>query len=200
MRLSRVIALTLAVTTVTALTAFFSEADIGEKTQLPFEEIISGAKENDDEKPFALIKSGAFIDESELYVSAKSAILCTDDGTVLYGKQEDVPLPMASITKVMTAVVALEMSDDLSKVVKVPFEAVGIEGSSVYLKDGESVTLEMLIYSSMLESANDATTALAISLAGSQEEFVTQMNRKAKALGMESTSFANPHGLPAADC
>jgi D-alanyl-D-alanine carboxypeptidase len=90
----------------------------------------------------------------ELSVSAKSVILCTEGGLLLYEKQADVPLPMASITKVMTAIVALEelgvtetkKADELKKELKVDGRAVGVEGSSVYLKAGETVTYEMLLY------------------------------------------------------
>ena len=132
---------------------------------------------------------------NDISVSANSAILCTDDGTLLFEKNADVPLPMASITKVMSAIVALEMITDLSELVCVDNRAVGIEGSSVYLNAGEAVTYEMLLYSSLLESANDATTALAIAVSGSVEDFVLEMNRKAQQLSMSSTHFCNPHGL-----
>ncbi len=193
MKLLKTVALTLAVTT---LTAFSSEISFVTNAETEKNEI-NETENVVEEKLFAFTESRAFISETELSVSAKSAILCTDSGLVLYGKQENVPLPMASITKVMTAIVALERLDDLSVEITVPREAVGTEGSSVYLKNGESVTLEMLIYSAMLESANDATAALAIAVSGSQADFVAEMNKKAKELGMESTLFANPHGLPA---
>ena len=110
-------------------------------------------------------------------------------------KNADIPLPMASITKVMTVICALESIEDLSKEITVPDAAVGIEGSSVYLAKGEKVTYEMLIYSAMLESANDAVTALAICVSGSLEAFVSQMNEKAQYLSMTNTHFCNPHGL-----
>ncbi len=128
-------------------------------------------------------------------VSAGSALLCTADGLTVYEKNADIPLPMASITKVMSVICALEIIEDLKATVTVPDKAVGIEGSSVYLARGEQVTYEMLIYSSMLESANDATTALAILCGGSEEAFVGKMNEKAKSLSMTKTHFCNPHGL-----
>ena len=111
---------------------------------------------------------------AEINVSAKSAVLCTDSGMLLYEKQADVPLPMASITKVMTATVVLDTlnvretnkTDALKREINVDKKAVGIEGSSVYLKENERVTLEMLLYSLMLESANDAATAIAYALFG----------------------------------
>ena len=135
----------------------------------------------------------AFVTDVE--VSAKSALLCSSDGLLIYEKNADIPLPMASITKVMTVICALESIEDLSKVITVPDAAVGIEGSSVYLAKGEKVTYEMLIYSAMLESANDAVTALAICVSGSIEAFVSQMNEKAQYLSMTNTHFCNPHGL-----
>lgn len=128
-------------------------------------------------------------------VSARSAILCSGDGVLIYEKNADTPLPMASITKVMSVICALERINDLSSEVRVPKEAVGIEGSSVYLTDGEIVSVEMLVYSAMLESANDAVTALAIAVGGDCDSFVDIMNEKAKSLSMNSTNFKNPHGL-----
>lgn len=145
----------------------------------------------------AFAVNNALISTGSVGVSARSCILCTSDGMVLYEKQADVPLPMASITKVMSVIVALEKIEDVKKVVEVSPLAVGIEGSSVYLKPSEKVELEMLLYSAMLESANDATTALAIAVSGTEEEFVSEMNRKADELGMKSTEFKNPHGLSA---
>ena len=128
-------------------------------------------------------------------ISARSAVLCSSDGLLLYERNADVTLPMASITKVMSAIIAIEKSEDLKKEITVPDTAVGIEGSSVYLARGERVTLEMLLYSAMLESANDAVTALAVAVCGSEEAFVAAMNEKAASLSMNSTSFRNPHGL-----
>ncbi len=132
---------------------------------------------------------------SDVSVGAKSALLCTSDGLLIYEKNADVPLPMASITKLMTVICALEAINDVKAEVLVPDKAIGIEGSSVYLAKGERVTYEMLMYSAMLESANDATTALAILCGGSEESFVSKMNEKAKSLSMNNTHFCNPHGL-----
>ncbi len=140
-------------------------------------------------------ENAAILSHTSLSISAKSAILCTSDGLVIYEKNADIPLPMASITKLMTAVVALENISDIKEAVIVSDKAIGVEGSSVYLKNGEKVDHEMLLYSAMLESANDATLALAIAVAGSEEKFVSMMNEKASELGMEATVFKNPHGL-----
>ena len=113
MKLLKTVALTLAITT---LTAFSSEISFVTNTETEKNEI-NKTENVVEEKPFDFTDSRAFISETELSVSAKSAILCTDSGIVLYGKQENVPLPMASITKVMTAIVALESLWDTNIVV-----------------------------------------------------------------------------------
>ncbi len=128
-------------------------------------------------------------------VSAESAILIeAESGRVIYEKQSDKPLPMASTTKVMTALVALSLASPETVITVSPL-AVGIEGSSIYLTAGEKLTLEELLYALLLESANDAAAAIATGLCGSIEEFANEMNRKAEALGLKSTHFTNPHGL-----
>lgn len=133
-------------------------------------------------------------EKSPPQTSARAAILMDQYGQVLYAYNADAPLPMASTTKIMTALVALELSDP-QKCVMIPKEAAGIEGSSAYLIAGESMTIETLLYALMLESANDAAVAIAVCLSGSVDSFVEQMNRKAKELGLTQTHFANPHGL-----
>ncbi|MBE6588865.1 MAG: D-alanyl-D-alanine carboxypeptidase [Ruminococcaceae bacterium] len=132
---------------------------------------------------------------SSLSVSAQSAILIeAESGKVIYEKEANRALPMASTTKIMTALVALEeMSPDT--LVTVDGAAVGTEGSSVYLIEGEQLTLAQLLYALLLESANDAAVAIAIAVAGSVEEFAALMNERAKALGLTDTHFTNPHGL-----
>ncbi len=133
---------------------------------------------------------------AEPEISAASAIVMNAaDGTAVYERRAHERLPMASITKIMTAVAALENADPDTEVA-VPDEAVGIEGSSIYLKRGERFTLRELLYALMLESANDASVALAVAVAGSTDAFVRIMNEKAESLGMDGTHFANPNGLP----
>ncbi len=127
-------------------------------------------------------------------VSAASVVLIDGDGRILYEKEADVRRPMASTTKIMTALVAIE-AGDLEREVTVPKEAVGVEGSSVYLTAGEKITFLNLLYALMLESANDAAVAIALLTAGSVETFVERMNRKAETLGLADTHFCNPHGL-----
>lgn len=128
-------------------------------------------------------------------VSAHSAILIeTGSGDVIFEKNSHERLPMASTTKIMTALVALE-NGDIHKNVKVSADACGIEGSSIYLTEGEELTLEDLLYGVMLESANDAAAAVAYEISGSIEEFSVLMNKKAAELGLSDTHFTNPHGL-----
>ena len=132
-------------------------------------------------------------------VSAQSAILIDgQNGAVLFEKQADLRLPMASTTKIMTALVALE-NLSLDTVITVDPRAVGVEGSSVYLVAGEQLTLEQLLYALLLESANDAATAIAIGVAGSVEKFADLMNQTAADMGLENTRFQNPHGLDHAE-
>ena len=128
-------------------------------------------------------------------ISAESAVLIeAESGTIVGTKNADERMPMASTTKIMTALVAIEQGD-VSRTVAVSPAAVGVEGSSVYLYEGERLTLEDLIYAMMLESANDAATAIAIEVGGSVEGFANMMNERAAALGLTDTHFKNPHGL-----
>ena len=132
---------------------------------------------------------------SAVSLSAQSAILLeAQSGKILLDKNAHKVMSMASTTKIMTAVVAIE-SGDLEATVTVPKAAVGIEGSSIYLCEGEKLTLEDLLFALMLSSANDAATAIAIAVAGSEESFVAMMNKTADKIGLLSTHFDNPHGL-----
>ena len=109
-------------------------------------------------------------------------------------------LAMASTTKIMTALVTLENCDDLQTKVNVDDRAVGIEGTSIYLRKGEVLTVEELLYGLILPSGNDASMALAYFIGkGNLEDFVKLMNEKAENLGLKNTHFANPHGLDASD-
>lgn len=130
-------------------------------------------------------------------ISARKAILVDAvTGRVLYEKQADDRSLIASTTKIMTALVVCQQCNVLDRV-RIPAEAVGIEGSSMYLKEGEILTVQELLYGLMLHSGNDAAVALAIYCAGTVEGFVELMNDKARALGLEDTHFANPNGLDA---
>ena len=137
------------------------------------------------------------VSADDINVSAHAAALIdADSGRILWAKNADEQMTMASTTKIMTALVAIENSDIKDEVV-IPAKAVGVEGSSVCLKEGEILTLEELLYAMLLESANDAAAAIAIHVGGSIEDFALMMNERAAQMGLESTSFVNPHGLDA---
>ena len=128
-------------------------------------------------------------------LSAKNAILMDGDtGRVLYEKNADTRVLIASTTKIMTGLIICEQVNVLDRV-KIPKEAVGVEGSSMYLKEGEILTVQELLYGLMLQSGNDAAVALAIYCSGTVEGFVGLMNDKAHRLELWDTHFENPHGL-----
>ena len=128
-------------------------------------------------------------------VSARSSVLYEPvSGTFILEKDANTRLPMASTTKIMTALLAIERLD-LDEVVTVPAEATGIEGSSVYLKENDELTVRDLVYSVLLQSANDAATAIALIVSGDVKSFADEMNARAKEIGLCDTNFENPHGL-----
>ena len=128
-------------------------------------------------------------------LSARAAVLYEPEtGTFLYSKNASARMPMASTTKIMTALVAAENSA-LSETVVIPPEAEGVEGSSAYLKAGEEFTMEELLYALLLRSANDAAVAIACHISSSVEAFAEAMNERAFSLGLTDTHFTNPHGL-----
>ncbi len=131
-------------------------------------------------------------------VSAQAAIVTElVSGRVLYSKNAETRLPMASTTKIMTALVALEeKGDKIDEVFEISDAAAGVEGSSMYLEKGEKMTLRELLYGLMLSSGNDAAVAVSEAVAGSVDAFVDLMNDKAKEIGLKNTAFANPNGLP----
>lgn len=133
--------------------------------------------------------------EASFDVSAASAVLIEQNsGRILYEKDAFTKRRIASITKIMTAILAIE-SGKLDQYVKVSEQAVRAEGSSVYLKPGEKIKLEDLVYGLMLRSGNDTAVAIAEYVGGSVDGFAFLMNQKAKEIGMLNTHFANPHGL-----
>ncbi len=128
-------------------------------------------------------------------VSAHRAVLMDQEtGRVLYEKGAHEKSRIASITKIMTAILAIE-SGKMGENVKVSENAVGTEGSSIYLQPGEKIKLEDLVYGLMLRSGNDAAVAIAEHVGGSLDGFVYLMNQKAEEIGMKNSHFANPHGL-----
>ena len=128
--------------------------------------------------------------------SARSAIVMTSKGRIMYEKNADAQALIASTTKLMTAIVTLENAK-LNELVDITYECCNIEGSSMYLKAGERYTVKELLLGLLLVSGNDAAQALALHVAGSVENFTKLMNAKAAELGMEDSSFENPHGLDA---
>lgn len=135
---------------------------------------------------------------SGISTSAECVVLMEQEsGRVLYAENENSEELIASITKLLTALVAVESGKDLSEVVAIGPESCNVEGSSLYLTTETEITLEALLYGMLLHSGNDAATAIAAHCAGSVEAFVEQMNLKAQELGMEHSAFANPHGLNA---
>ncbi|WP_046173755.1 D-alanyl-D-alanine carboxypeptidase family protein [Domibacillus indicus] len=133
--------------------------------------------------------------KAEPSLSAQQAVLMEmESGRVLAQKDAHARRPIASITKIMTALLAVE-SGRLNETAAVSDRARQIEGSSLYLEKGDKLTLEELVYGLMLRSGNDAAIAISEQVAGSTEKFAVLMNERAKKLGMRNTSFMNPHGL-----
>jgi D-alanyl-D-alanine carboxypeptidase (penicillin-binding protein 5/6) len=130
-------------------------------------------------------------------LAASAAVLMDyTTGEILFAKNSDERRPLASTTKIMTAIVALERGD-LRQKITVGANAEGTEGSSIWLKAGEVHELNDLLYGVLLSSGNDASVAVAEALAGSEQKFAAWMTAKAHALGAESTRFENCNGLPA---
>ena len=145
----------------------------------------------------AVTAAALFTPQPACAVSAEKYILLdAHTGRVLESRNADSRSLIASTTKIMTALVVCRQCNVLSRV-RIPGEAVGIEGSSMYLKEGEVLTVQELLYGLMLRSGNDAAVALAIYCGGSVEGFVQLMNDQARRLGLEDTHFVNPHGLDA---
>jgi serine-type D-Ala-D-Ala carboxypeptidase (penicillin-binding protein 5/6) len=122
------------------------------------------------------------------------AVIDAKTGRLLFGENPHERLPIASLTKVWTALIAIEQNN-MKDVVTVSDKAASSEGSSIYLKGGDEVEIEKLLYGLMLRSGNDAANALSEHTAGSVEEFVDMMNEKAVFSGLENTVFTNPSGL-----
>ena len=128
-------------------------------------------------------------------ISAQKAILLdASTGRTLYEKDADSRSLIASTTKIMAALIVCEQCNVLDRV-RIPKEAVGIEGSSMYLREGEVLTVQELLYGLMLHSGNDAAVALAIYCGGTVSDFAELMNDKARRLGLTGTHFENPNGL-----
>lgn len=144
----------------------------------------------------ALLFLPAAARSQEIGTSAKAAVIIDQDsGRVLLEHNAATPLPMASTTKVMTALLAIERGN-LSDPVTCSRNAFGVPGTSIYLSLGETLTLEDMLYGLMMQSGNDAATAIAEHIGGTVDDFCRMMTERAAALGCENTVFLTPHGLP----
>lgn len=131
---------------------------------------------------------------SNAYSKAEIAMELSTE-TVLSESNADEKLPMASTTKILTAIIIIE-DCNLDEVIKIPSAAVGAEGSSIYLKKDEEIDIRDLLYGLMLRSGNDSAAALAIHHSGSIDKFANVMNERAKLMGAQNSNFKNPSGLP----
>ena len=130
--------------------------------------------------------------------SARGCIVIeTTTGRKLFAQNENKKMPMASTTKIMTAITAIENCNDLDEKFEISAKAVGVPGTSLYLRKGDVYSTRDLLYALMLISGNDASVAIAEHVAGSTSEFVTLMNDLSKKIGAKNTHFANTHGLDA---
>lgn len=146
---------------------------------------------------FAMPKSVKCSAITDTGINAKSAVVIeANSKRVLLEKNSEQKLPMASTTKIMTALVALENTENLDEIFATDNRAVGLEGTSIYLKKDEHLSMRHLLYGLMLASGNDASLAIAYKVGdGSLEKFIGLMNNKAIELGLHNTHFDNPHGL-----
>lgn len=133
--------------------------------------------------------------ENELTSARAMCVIERNSGRVLYSKNEHERLPMASLTKIITAIVAIENNADLDRVIEIPKEATGIEGSTIYLKAGEHLSIRDLLFGLMLRSGNDAAVALSIATSGSVDAFMTLANEFVARLGLVNTHLVTPNGL-----
>jgi D-alanyl-D-alanine carboxypeptidase len=128
-------------------------------------------------------------------VNAKAALVVDlDSGTILYKKNDTEKLPIASLTKIMTALLIIE-EHDLQEIVTIPSEATQVGGSTMYLSTNEQITIENLLKGLLMQSGNDSAIALAIHNSGSVDSFVEKMNSKAKTMNLNDTNFQNPMGF-----
>lgn len=144
---------------------------------------------------FVVLVQGFYVCAHSLNVSARSAVLmCLNNGEVLYSHNPDEKLSMASTTKIMTSLIALESALP-SMEINVTDEMVAVEGTSMGLKVGDSVSLKELVYGMLLQSGNDAANTVAHVLGGTPEGFAVMMNARAKEIGMNNTNFVTASGL-----
>lgn len=147
-------------------------------------------------RPEQAVQTGGFQKSGMPSVTAEAAIVMdAGTGRVLYAKNQHQPRPIASTTKIMTALLAIKCGH-LKETVTVSPRAAGVEGSSIYLRAGEKLSLEELLYGALMRSGNDACVAVAEHIAGSEQAFVNLMNHTARLLELKNTHFCNSNGLP----
>ncbi|HLM83683.1 MAG TPA: D-alanyl-D-alanine carboxypeptidase family protein [Candidatus Bathyarchaeia archaeon] len=183
-----------------------------EKNNQSFKEAIADTKKND-----TALKESGFIpqrakDYRDTRVPASSSVVIdVDSGTIMHYDKGRAHMPIASLTKIMTAVLTMENVKNLDEVVTIDSEAISTNGTKVgcptstlcdseRLHDGEQITAGDLLKAMLLDSANDAAIALGKHIAGSQEAFADMMNKKAKELNLGDSHFCNPSGLDADGC
>lgn len=189
----RTLAITLAF-----LLFFTSFASLAESRPLP----VKGQKKHRPFKPAEVVQSELPEQRSDIFAgkldsmdsAASAALIEASSLQMLLAKNPSESLPMASTTKVMTALLTLERCD-LDQVIAFPKEAVGVGGSCIYAAAGEKMTIRDLLYGLMLRSGNDAAVALAIHMGGSLEGFANIMNERARLLGLKNSNFVSPNGL-----
>ena len=145
------------------------------------------------------VKPALAFDPDENLTARAALLMDAGTGRILYQKEADLRLPPASTTKVMTAIMTLESGHKLTESLTVSKEATRMPASKLHLRPGQTMSIEELLYSIMLASANDASVVLAEGIGGSVENFTDKMTKKAHELGATNSNFTNPHGLTAPD-
>jgi len=144
---------------------------------------------------FTLFSNPNPLVSKDMVLSGESYILIEENsGRVLASQDEHKKMPIASTTKIMTALIALE-NGNLQDQIKINDDCIDIEGSSIYLERKEIINLKDLLYGLMLRSGNDAAIAISQNISNNQNEFIKMMNNKAKSINANNTNFTNPHGL-----
>lgn len=124
-----------------------------------------------------------------------AAVMDLDSNQILFEHNAQNPLPIASLTKIMTAIITLENTPDLDAWMMIPDEAIDVPGNKIWFYQFEKLKIKDILAASLIKSGNDATMALAIQTGGSEDSFVEMMNSKAKLLGLKNTHFRNPVGF-----
>lgn len=147
---------------------------------------------------FSFMHNVSAISVSALDFSTTAKAMCVidkDSKRIVFAKNENLKLPMASTTKILTAITVIQNCKDLNEIIEVDDSAIGVEGSSIYLKKDEIISVKDLLYGLMLRSGNDSAVALACHIGGSVEGFAKLMNETAQKIGVRNSNFVTPHGL-----